>query len=134
MSAQGWIDTGRRTGGAPARHPITGEVKREEIETITAFAMRHGWAVEESTDGDFYYTDCVLRKDGDVVLVSLWPGRSKSVALATANGVDIPEPRRERLEKYLIGIKCICPEQPEAIASYERLPHLHCPIHGGVRR
>lgn len=120
-------------GTPPARDVITGE-KRVEKESILSFARRHGWEVVTEGSQDDYYHSAQLRKGEQRMSLSFWPGRDHAIALATggtgAAFMEIPEPRRERVERFLLGVECICPEQPDVIGLYERVPNETCLIHG----
>ena len=120
--------------GVPSpRHPITGEEKRNRSESVIGFARRHGWEVQEQADADFYYVDVILRKNGDRVTLSLWPGKSKSIALATINRVQLSQrwgfPTRERVEMYLAGVGCTCTVDTD-LYVYEEKQDPSCRIHG----
>lgn len=128
-----WIDTGQRVGPSPAHDVISGESKVRK-ESVIAFARRHGWAVEEYDDPDGYLIDVFLTKFGrEEVQVALWPGRTKQLALATINRIQLPQhsafPTRERVEMYLAGIDCTCTPDPD-LYPYEQKQEPSCPIHG----
>jgi hypothetical protein len=122
-------------GTKAADHPITGLPKVEQ-ESILAFARRHGWSVEESKGKNDYYTEVFFAKDGHSVVLSLWPGRNREVALArTYNGSCAMPIRhhgrdlRTRVESFLAGVPCTCKDTQHFF--YENTPDPQCPIHGG---
>lgn len=133
MASASWIDPGQTVGVALPTHPVTGEV-RSANQSILSFARRHGWTVQELTDPDGFYTDVLLRKEGrNTVELHLWPGRTKRIALATINNVQLPQelhfPIRERVERYLAGVDCSCTPDPN-LYTYEQKQESSCPIHG----
>ena len=133
MADTSWADPRQKLGVPAPRHPITGEERRPAGESIVGFARRHGWEVKEHSDAEFYYVDVVLRKDGDRVLLSLWPGKGRSISLAMINQVQLPQswgfPTRERVEMYLAGVGCTCTPDSELYA-YDQKQDPSCPIHG----
>lgn len=125
--------SGPTLGPKTPTHPISGEPKREQ-ENILNFARRHGWEVIEEGAQDDYYHSAQLKEGDQRLSLSFWPGNSHSIALANGGTgsrfMKIPDPLRERVERFLLGIECVCPEQPDVIAAYECVPNPACPIHG----
>lgn len=125
----------RQTLGTPTpRDPISGELKRDR-ETITQFARRHGWTVKEVKGPDDYVIEFWFDKEGlPPVHGSLWPTRSKQLCTADINHIPLSQrwtfPMRERLERYLVGVECVCTFDRNPLATYEQMTNPNCPIHG----
>lgn len=128
-------DVRHKTGAPTPTDPITGLPKAEK-ETIIAFAQRHGWDVRVNHK-DEWVEEWRLVKGLDVVDLELRPSKrgsgKGSIATATLKGVQLPQyagfPTRERVEKFLTGVPCVC-SRHEGLYSYEEIPNPSCLIHG----
>lgn len=103
-------------------------------ESILAFAERHGWEVGDGDTSD-YFTDVRVSKGSKFVDLVLWPGLRKDVASArTHTGdvcVQVSDPVRSRVERFLVGMNCECVINPDSETSaYEGKAVSGCPVHG----
>lgn len=105
-------------------------------ESVLAFAQRHGWKVGKEDASDYFH-DVTLSKGIRQVQLALWPGINKSIAIAhTHTGtvcVKVPDPLRERVERFLVGMECECEAEPNWLggrSAYEGRPVPSCPVHG----
>lgn len=105
-------------------------------ESVVAFGERHGWKVTDEGSSD-YFNDLSLTKGVKRVRLALWPGINKSIALASTHtgtvAVKVTDPMRERVERFLVGMECICEPEPEWLegsSAYEGRPVSTCPVHG----
>lgn len=128
-------DSPRSKLGVPApRHPLTGELLREET-SLLDFADRHGWKLTHQSTGG-YYLEVRLKRDGNKADLSLTKSAYPQLRLATLNGIPVSQkwgfPMKQRVEAFLTGVECSCPSQPE-LYEYERVPAATCAIHGAPR-
>lgn len=103
-------------------------------ESILAFAERHGWTVGKGDSSD-YFMDVRVSKGSKFVDLVLWPGPRRDVASArTHTGdvcVQVSDPVRSRVERFLVGMECECVINPDSEMSvYEGRAVSGCPVHG----
>ena len=119
-------------GAPPARNPITGEAKTER-ESIREFAQRHGWEVAHYGKGpDDYVITARFVKGERRVDLSLFDKFRVCTAEINQIGLSGAGPLRTRVEKYLVGVECICVLPPDMNHWTRVEPDPACPIHGGA--